>query len=40
MEWTGTLESAPDVVLGTEGWPVPNVIAAVRRPPAPAPATR
>ena len=44
MEWTGTLESAPDVVLGTEGWPVPNVIAAVRKPrtstPAPPAAER
>jgi len=41
VELTGTLEAAPDVRLGTEGWPVPNVIAAVRRPaplPQPKPA--
>jgi hypothetical protein len=41
LEWTGTLEAAPDVKLGVEGWPVPNVIAAVRRatplPRAPGP---
>jgi hypothetical protein len=41
LEWTGTLEAAPDVKLGVEGWPVPNVIAAVRRalPPPPAAAS-
>ncbi|MFT3916452.1 MAG: phosphodiester glycosidase family protein [Anaeromyxobacteraceae bacterium] len=38
VELTGTWESAPDVRL--EGWPVPNVIVAVRRPaPLPRPPT-
>jgi hypothetical protein len=32
LEWNGMLSSGPDVRLGVEGWPVPNVIAAVRRP--------
>jgi hypothetical protein len=40
VEFSGTLGAAPDVQLGVEGWPVPNVLAAVRRavplPKAPA----